>query len=193
MSWINHLPPACWSTFWKSNSKQQLGCRFDIMDNESYCFWCFDICNYICLDTSDHFAAVPSEIFFIFSSTLVLTSSYRRSLYAFYWISCHVNSGCWKSCDRNRKSLDRKSKMATGTGIPSSSHSIKSPNKTTNRILYLDKMQAWVEFVEDMRKHWSVMHEIVLIWFEHGYRMLTLSSRCDVLSNVINMKILFLG
>ena len=25
-------PPACWSTFWKSNSKQQLGCRFDIMD-----------------------------------------------------------------------------------------------------------------------------------------------------------------
>ena len=32
------LPPACWSTFWKSNFKQQLGCRFDIMDNESYCF-----------------------------------------------------------------------------------------------------------------------------------------------------------
>ena len=29
---------ACWSTFWKSNFKQQLGCRFDIMDNESYFF-----------------------------------------------------------------------------------------------------------------------------------------------------------
>ena len=28
----------CWSTFWKSNFKQQLGCRFDIMDNESYFF-----------------------------------------------------------------------------------------------------------------------------------------------------------
>ena len=37
--WINHLPPACWSTFWKSNFKQQLGCRFDIMDN-IYIFLC---------------------------------------------------------------------------------------------------------------------------------------------------------
>ena len=54
VSWINHLPPACWSTLWKSNFKQQLGCRFDIMDNESY-FLCFYICNYICLDKSDHF------------------------------------------------------------------------------------------------------------------------------------------
>ena len=77
------MPPACWSTFWKSNSKQQLGCRFDIMDTESY-FLCFDICNYICLDTSDHFSVLPSAIFFIFSSNLVLTSSYRRSLYTFY-------------------------------------------------------------------------------------------------------------
>ena len=32
------MPPACWSTFWKSNSKQQLGWSFDIMDNESYFF-----------------------------------------------------------------------------------------------------------------------------------------------------------
>ena len=38
VSWINHLPPACWSTFWKSNFKQQLGRGFDIMDNESYFF-----------------------------------------------------------------------------------------------------------------------------------------------------------
>ena len=38
VSWINHLPPACWSTFWKSNFKQQLGCRFDIIDIESYFF-----------------------------------------------------------------------------------------------------------------------------------------------------------
>ena len=84
VSWINHLPPACRSTFWKSNFKQQLGCRFDIMDNESY-FLCFDIYNYICLDTSDHFSVLPSWIFFIFSSTLVLTSSCRRSLFTFYW------------------------------------------------------------------------------------------------------------
>ena len=60
VSWIKHLPPACWSTFWKSNLKQQLGCRFDIMDNYSYFFVCFDICNYICLDTSDHFSVLSS-------------------------------------------------------------------------------------------------------------------------------------
>ena len=41
VSWINHLPPACWSTYWKSNSKQQLGCRFDIMDDESFFFFFF--------------------------------------------------------------------------------------------------------------------------------------------------------
>ena len=29
MLWINHLPPACWSTFWKSIFKEQLDCRFD--------------------------------------------------------------------------------------------------------------------------------------------------------------------
>ena len=35
---VMDLPPACWSTFWKLNFKQQLGCRFDIMDNISYFF-----------------------------------------------------------------------------------------------------------------------------------------------------------
>ena len=35
VSWINHLPPACWSTFWKSTFKQQLCCRFDIIDSIS--------------------------------------------------------------------------------------------------------------------------------------------------------------
>ena len=28
VSWINHLPPVCWSTFWKLTFEQQLGCRF---------------------------------------------------------------------------------------------------------------------------------------------------------------------
>ena len=41
VSWINHLPPACWSTFWKSNFKQQLRCRLDIMDNKSYFIFVF--------------------------------------------------------------------------------------------------------------------------------------------------------
>ena len=35
VSWINHLPSACWSTFWKSIFKHQLGCRFDILDSIS--------------------------------------------------------------------------------------------------------------------------------------------------------------
>ena len=38
VSWINHLPPACWSTFWKSIFKQQLGCRFAIMESISSFF-----------------------------------------------------------------------------------------------------------------------------------------------------------
>ena len=32
VSWIKRLFLACWSTFWKSTFKQQLGCRFDIME-----------------------------------------------------------------------------------------------------------------------------------------------------------------
>ena len=41
VSWINHLPPACWSTFWKSFFKQQLSCRFDLMDSISSFFVVF--------------------------------------------------------------------------------------------------------------------------------------------------------
>ena len=55
VSWTNHLSPACWSTFWKSNYKHQLDCRFDILDSVSSFFLYFDMCNYICLDTSYHF------------------------------------------------------------------------------------------------------------------------------------------
>ena len=58
VSWINHLPPACWSTIWKSIFKQQSDCRFDIMDSISSFFLYFDIRNYICLDTSHHFSAL---------------------------------------------------------------------------------------------------------------------------------------
>ena len=58
VSWINHLPRACWSTFWKSIFKHQLGCRFDILGSISSFFLYFDICNYICFDTSYHFLAL---------------------------------------------------------------------------------------------------------------------------------------
>ena len=57
--WINHLPPACWSTFCKSIFKHQFGCRFDILDSISSFFLYFDICDHICLDTSYHFLALP--------------------------------------------------------------------------------------------------------------------------------------
>ena len=59
----NHLPPACWSTFWKSTFKQQLGCRFDIMDSiYLHFFLYFDKCNCICLDTSYHFSALSLHL-----------------------------------------------------------------------------------------------------------------------------------
>ena len=45
-------PCDVWSTFWKSIFKHQLGCRFDILDSISSFLLYFDICNYICLDTS---------------------------------------------------------------------------------------------------------------------------------------------
>ena len=77
VSWINHLPPACWSTFWKSIFKHQLGCRLDIMDGISSFFLYFGICNYICLDTSYHFLALSLLLKYslFLSSTPVLTSS----------------------------------------------------------------------------------------------------------------------
>ena len=48
----------CLLHVWQSTFKQQLGCRFDIMDSISSFFLYFDICNYICLDTSYHFSAL---------------------------------------------------------------------------------------------------------------------------------------
>ena len=53
-------------------------------------------------------------------------------------------------------------------------------------------MQIWVKFGEGMSKHWWIMCENVLIWLKHEYRRLTLSSCCDIISDVINMKVLFL-
>ena len=38
VSWIEHLPLACWPAFWKSTFKQQWGCRFDIMGSISSLF-----------------------------------------------------------------------------------------------------------------------------------------------------------
>ena len=74
MAWINHLPPACWSAFWKSNFKQQLGCRFDIMDYISYFFRFWHMQLYMSWYIRSFFGCTFLNILY-FSSTLVLTSS----------------------------------------------------------------------------------------------------------------------
>ena len=83
MSWINHLPPACWSTFWKSNFKQQLDCRFDIMDNESYFFVFWHMQLYMSWYIRSFFGFTFLNIiyFFKYSCTNIF---HRRSLYTFY-------------------------------------------------------------------------------------------------------------
>ena len=86
VSWINHLPPACWSTFWKSNFKQQLGCRFDIMDNKSY-FFC--VLKYI----RSFFGFTFLNILY-FSKYSCTNIFHGRSLYTFYF-------GFWpQSCSK---------------------------------------------------------------------------------------------
>ena len=75
VSRINHLPPACWCKFWKSTVKQELGCRFEIMDSISDFL---SILTYATIYVLIHhiiFGSIfTSEIlFFIFSSTHVLT------------------------------------------------------------------------------------------------------------------------
>ena len=93
MSWINHLPPACWSTFWKSHlKKKKLGSRFDIMDNKSY-FYCVCVLTYAIIYVLIHqiiFRFYLLKYFFIFSSTFVLTSSIDVVVILSIWRLCTV-------------------------------------------------------------------------------------------------------
>ena len=84
VSWINHLPPACWSTFWKSNFKQQLGRRFDIMDNKSYFFVFWHMQLYVSWYIRSFFGFTFLNIlyFFKYSCTNIF---HRRSLYTSYF------------------------------------------------------------------------------------------------------------
>ena len=74
--WINHLPPACWSTFCKSIFKHQFGCRFDILDSISS-FFC--ILTYAIIYVLIHHIIFLLYLYFwnilFFSSTHVQTSS----------------------------------------------------------------------------------------------------------------------
>ena len=85
MSWINHWPPACWSTFWKSNFKQQLGCRFDIMDNESFfvcVFWHMQL--YMSWYIRSFFGFTFLNILYFFKDSCT-NIFHRRSLYTLSW------------------------------------------------------------------------------------------------------------
>ena len=83
MSWINHLPPACWSTFWKSNFKQQLGCRFDIKYIKYYYFVFWHMQLYMSWYIRSFFGLNFLNIlyFFKYSCTNIF---HRRSLYTLH-------------------------------------------------------------------------------------------------------------
>ena len=83
VSWINHLPPVCWSTFWKSNFKQQLGCGFDIMDDISFLclFWHVQFYASWYIRSFFGFTFLNILYFFKYSCTNIF---HRRSLYTFY-------------------------------------------------------------------------------------------------------------
>ena len=93
-SWlINHLPPACWLTFWKSTFKQQLGCRFDIMDSISSLFFCiltyaiiYVLINHIIFRLYLYYLNIVLY-FFKYSCTNIF---HRCSLYTFYDLGQHM-------------------------------------------------------------------------------------------------------
>ena len=70
--------------FSKSNFKQQLGCRFDIMDNESYFFVFWHMQLYMSWYIRSFFGFTFLNIlyFFKYSCTNIF---HRCSLYTFYW------------------------------------------------------------------------------------------------------------
>ena len=78
VSWIHHLPPVCFSSFWKSTFKQQLGGRFDKIDCK---FSLFCIMTYAIVYVLIHHMIFRLWLFFLdsglsfVSSTLVLTVS----------------------------------------------------------------------------------------------------------------------
>ena len=90
VSWINHLAPACWSTFWTSTFKQQLGCRFDIMDSISS-FFC--ILTYAIIYVLIHHIIFRLHLYFVNIVLYFFRCScnnifHGRSLYTFYMNNC---------------------------------------------------------------------------------------------------------
>ena len=91
MPWINHLLPACWPTFWKSTFKQQLGCRFDIMDHISSLFW---ILTYAIVYVLIHHIIFRLYLYFLnivlnFFKYSWTNSFHRLGFYNFYQTASH--------------------------------------------------------------------------------------------------------
>ena len=83
VSWISHFPPACWSTFWKSNFKQQLGCRFDVMFYIFFVFWHMQLYMSWYIRSIFDFTFLNIIYFFKYSYTSIF---HRLSLYTFYGV-----------------------------------------------------------------------------------------------------------
>ena len=150
MSWINHLPPACWSTFRKSNSKQQLGCRFDIMDYESYFFVFWHMQLYMSWYIISFFGFTFLNIF-IFSSTLVLTFSYRRNLYTFYSSSTCIYTCMYiyiniqiKICAEYRDMLPRPRLVCQKPGLRPIGRSPGVPDKSSRGLGSMSRYSAQI-------------------------------------------------
>ena len=56
-----------------------------------------------------------------------------------------------------------------------------------------NKLQIWTKYSDDGLKTATCITESVTILFKHEYRRHTLTTRCDVISNVINIKNTFSG
>ena len=59
--------------------------------------------------------------------------------------------------------------------------------------LYCGRLHMWTKFGDDWSKTATCIMENVTISFKDEYRRPTLTSRCDVISNVINIKSPFWG
>ena len=62
VTWINHLPPVCWSAFWKSSFKQQLVCKFDKAGNDFSLFYSAYTCTFTYIFIS-YSMLIPSHLF----------------------------------------------------------------------------------------------------------------------------------
>ena len=73
--WINHLPPVCWSNFWKSDFNESCFISLISWKRPFHCFWFFlCTCNCICLIIKlNHGLCLP--YCHVLNSALVLLST----------------------------------------------------------------------------------------------------------------------